>query len=707
MKGIMKIHHLTASIAAVLLSASLFSCSSDDFFGKAETNTDGISFGVSTENGASTRANNSADGYTAARYTLRSDNSADTLCVRAVVTDGIGNDNAGRPATRAAMQKSMYDEFKVVAQYKKADGSINSQLYMNETAKKKSGSLWSPNSTYYWPEKGQLRFFAWAPTDATLDESPINPQENVNMTTLKYTASTDLTKQRDLVAAATDKFSNNSTTCAPVNLQFKHICTAVIIKTGATMTEGTIKSVKITKVRNSGTYDMATSKWALNETTADYTILPNLATTGTTTDGTKLNAEDATFMLLPQTLGADSKLEVIFHDKISGNDRTLSASLEGAEWPMGQTVTYRLSITPEYELKFTSTPAIVDAHYDIIPIKVNTEYVKGNWTIKSNQSWVTIKSALTTYEKSGYWLKATGDYTDYCGSEKVPVERQQTLDKTGNGETTLYLFVEENNSTKNRTVTLTLSINGVDFATADIVQKCPIWQGDIGWEVLEDDETFPFGFKWDRKVTYQKKGFNFISGPIEAWWIKQNFKKQPKDVWEWIASIFVPQTVPYVTVNYNSNGTVTFTVDYSKMDEISAISTDDGLENTWNLYSHVGGTSFEGEKFIAGRGYTVTSQSGSNEIPKVFAALYAIKLNAFDVHKGGEGNKITYAITPEKKDINWYLPASNQFSGAVGLNGKHWSSTGIRDNSNAYTWDASPQSTPRMELHKVRAVRKK
>lgn len=707
MKGIMKIHHLTASIAAVLLSASLFSCSSDDFFGKAETNTDGISFGVSTENGASTRANNSADGYTAARYTLRSDNSADTLCVRAVVTDGIGNDNAARPATRAAMQTSMYDEFKVVAQYKKADGRINSQLYMNETAKK-SGSLWSPNSTYYWPEKGQLRFFAWAPTDATLDESPIYPQENVNMTTLKYTASTDLTKQRDLVAAATGEFSNNSTTGAPVNLQFKHICTAVIIKTDETMAEGTIESVKITKVRNSGTYDMATAAWDLNETTADYTVSPDLATTGATADGTKLNSEDATFMLLPQTLGAGSKLEVEFHDNISGNDRTLSASLSGAKWLMGQTVTYRLSITPEYELKFTSTPKIVDAHYDIIPIKVNTEYVQGNWTIKSNQPWVTIKSALTTYEQSGYWLKATGAYADYCGYEKVPVERQQTLDKTGNGETTLYLFVEENNSTKDRTVRLTLSTNGVDFATADIVQKCPIWKGDIGWEVLEDDETFPFGFKWDRKVTYKKDNLSWAWA--EAWWIKQNFKKQPKDIWEWLRLLIAPKTVPYVTVDYdNSNGTVTFTVDYSKMDEISAISTDDGLENTWNLYSHVGGTSFEGEKFIADRGYTVTSQSGSNEIPKVFAALYAIKLNAFDVHKGKgeEDNQITYAIKPEKKDINWYLPASNQFSGAVGLNGKHWSSTGIQDNSNAYTWDASPQSTPRMDLHKVRAVRKK
>lgn len=702
MKGIMKIHQLTASIAAVLLSASLFSCSSDDFFGKPESgSTNGISFGVSTENSAATRANKTDDGLTVARYTLRSDNSADTLCVRAVVTDGIGN-SANKPATRAAMQTSMYNDFKVVAEIRE-NGNIGGQYFMNETATK-SGNNWVPAHTYYWPGSNrQLRFLAWAPTDA-FQAVPNTP----NATTLQYTTPTEAKNQRDLVAAATDFMESpaNDGTCTPVSLNFKHLCTAVIIKTGEQMTAGNIQSVSLKGIKNSGTYDMVGSEWTLNNSTADFTISPNKETTGATPNGTDLNAGESTFMLLPQKLGADSKLEVVFHDNISGRDRTLTASLNGAEWPMGKTVTYRLSITPEYELKFTSTPDRVDAHYDIIPIKVNTEYVQGNWTIKSNQPWVTIKSALTTYEQSGYWLNATGDYAAYCNSENVPVERQQTLDKTGNGETTLYLFVEENNSTTDRSVTLTLSINGADFATADIVQKCPIWQGDIGWEVLEDTETFPFGFKWDRKVTYQKKGFGFLSGPIEEWWMKQNFKKQPKGFWEWVKSIFAPETVPYVTVNY-SNGTVTFTVDYSKMAEISAISTDDGLENTWNLYSHVGGTSFEGEKFIAGRGYTVTSQSGSNEIPKVFAALYAIKLNAFDVHKGGEGNQTTYAITPEKTDINWYLPASNQFSGEVGLNGKHWSSTGIQDNSNAYTWDGTPQQTPRMELHKVRAVRKR
>ena len=96
MKGIHNIHKMTASIAAVLLSASLFSCSSDDFFGKAE-GTEGISFGVT--DAAETRAANVNDAKTVAHYVLRTDASADTLCVRAIVTDGIGN-NDNKPMTR-------------------------------------------------------------------------------------------------------------------------------------------------------------------------------------------------------------------------------------------------------------------------------------------------------------------------------------------------------------------------------------------------------------------------------------------------------------------------------------------------------------------------------------------------------------------------------------------------------------------------------
>lgn len=705
----MKIHQLTASIAAVLLSASLFSCSSDDFFGKAETNTDGISFGVSTENGASTRANNSADGYTAARYTLRSDNSADTLCVRAVVTDGIGNSNAGRPATRAAMQTSMYNDFKVVAQYKKADGSINSQLYMNETATKKSGSLWSPNSTYYWPEKGQLRFFAWAPTDATLDESPIYPQENVTMTTLKYTASTDLTKQRDLVAAATGEFSNNSTTGAPVNLQFKHICTAVIIKTGETMAEGTIKSVKITKVRNSGTYDMATAAWDLNETTADYTVSPDLATTGTTDDGTKLNAEDATFMLLPQTLGADSKLEVVFHDNISGNDRTLSASLKGAEWPMGQTVTYRLSITPEYELKFVTEPTLQDAHYVIYPIEIkvdptlvdkdkNGKVVGGGWTLKSTSPKVTLCKELTELTSLGYWVEED--------------RGTQTIEGTETGEVTVYAFLEENITDAERDIVLELSPKKYPSATSakfTIKQLCPSWntQG-LGCERFEDGD-YPWGFKWDSsmKITYDmsEAGGTGFWGPFRRWIMKIQIK------------YYGDKYKDYITYTQWLLQLRSVTIDFSKVPNLDvADSPDDGNLNTWELYN------FNGISDVTGLMAQLEEWGGKpdkklEQNPAEYAARMCTMKNKFNKEKiAQEGNNVAYRPVLKRENLVWYLPAKEEFSMVVDndypLNGNYWTSTASEiehDNENSYKYLQNSGSSLNIRTDKfhVRAVRKK
>lgn len=212
--------------------------------------------------------------------------------------------------------------------------------------------------------------------DATFEAVPNTP----NATTLKYTTPTEAKDQHDIVAAATDFINSpaNDGTCTPVSLNFKHLCTAVIIKTGATMTEGIIKSVSITNVKNSGSYDMVSSTWSLTDSKANYTVSPEFATSGSTDNGTDLNAGESTLMLLPQTLGADSKLEVIFHDNISGRDRPLSASLDGAEWLMGKTVTYRLSITPEYELNIDNVSEFVDAHYVIEPIKISLSNLDSN-----------------------------------------------------------------------------------------------------------------------------------------------------------------------------------------------------------------------------------------------------------------------------------------------------------------------------------------
>ena len=706
MKGIMKIHHLTASIAAVLLSASLFSCSSDDFLGKAETNTDGISFGVSTENGASTRANNSADGYTAARYTLRSDNSADTLCVRAVVTDGIGNSNAGRPATRAAMQTSMYNDFKVVAAVKE-NGNVGTQYYMDDVATK-TGTNWVPSKVYYWPGSNrQLRFLAWAPTDASFQSVPNNP----NATTLQYTTPAEAKNQRDIVAAATGFISNpsNDATCTPVGLQFKHLCTAVIIKTGETMTAGTIKSVSLKGVKNSGTYDMVGSVWTLSGNTTDFTISPNQATTSTTPNGTDLNAGESTFMLLPQTLGADSKLEVAFHDNISGRDRILSASLNGAEWPMGKTVTYRLSITPEYELKFVTEPTLQDAHYVIYPIKIKVDptlvdkdkkgkVVGGGWTLKSTSPKVTLCKELTELTSLGYWVEED--------------RGTQTIDGTETGEVTVYAFLEENITDAERDIVLELSPKKYPSATSakfTIKQLCPSWntQG-LGCERFEDGD-YPWGFKWDSsmKITYDmsEAGGTGFWGPLRRWIMKIQIK------------YYGDKYKDYITYTTYWGQLKTLTIDFSKVPNLDvADSPDDGNLNTWELYN------FNGISDVTGLMAQLEEWGGKadkvlEQNPAEYAARMCTMKNKFNKEKiAQEGNNVAYRPVLKRENLVWYLPAKNEFSMVVDndypLNGNYWTSTAseiAHDNENSYKYlnNSGASLNIRTDKFHVRAVRKK
>lgn len=671
MKGIIKIHHLTASIAAVLLSASLFSCSSDDFLGKAETKTEGISFGVSTENGASTRANLSTDGYTAARYTLRADNSDDTLCVRAVVTDGIGNSNADRPATRAAMQTSMYNDFKVVAAVKE-NGNVGTQYYMDDVATK-TGTNWVPSKVYYWPGSNrQLRFLAWAPTDASFQSVPNNP----NATTLQYTTPAEAKNQRDIVAAATGFISNpsNDATCTPVGLQFKHLCTAIIIKTGATMTAGTIKSVSLKGVKNSGTYDMVNSAWTLNNSTADFTIAPNKTTTNTTPNGTNLNAGESTFMLLPQTLGADSKLEVEFHDNISGRDRTLTASLNGAEWPMGKTVTYRLSITPEYELKFVTEPTLQDAHYVIYPIKIKVDptlvdkdkkgkVVGGGWTLKSTSPKVTLCKELTELTSLGYWVEED--------------RGTQTIEGTETGEVTVYAFLEENITDAERDIVLELSPKKYPSATSakfTIKQLCPSWntQG-LGCERFEDGE-YPWGFKWDSsmKITYDMSeagGSDWLK-PLRRWIMKIQIK------------YYGDKYKNYITYTQKYLQLTSVTIDFSKVPNLNvAESPIDGNQNTWDLYN------FSGISDVTGLMAQLEEWGGKadkvlEQNPAEYAARLCTMKNKFNKELIGEdhitGDK-TYRPVLKRENLVWYLPAKEEFSMVVDndypLNGYYWTST--------------------------------
>ena len=691
MKGI-NILNMTAGMAAVLLSVTLFSCSSDVPYEHTDySTTDNICFGIS-DSGNGTRAAAANEAITTDRYVLRSSESSDTLCVRAVVSDGIGK-VAAKHATRASMQTTMYDQFNVVAQLKKSDGNIAPRYYMNEVATKQ-GVVWQPSSSiYYWPDNGSLRFLAWAPIDAELDESPVKPSEDVNKTTIKYTVPAELSKQRDLVAAATGyNASPAGGVCAPVSLQFKHLCTAVVVKTGATMAPGTIKSVTVTNVRNSGTYDMLRSAWTLNDATTSYTVSPNMATGSTTAEGTKLNADDATFMLLPQTLGADSKLEVMFHDNISGRDRLLTASLNGAEWPMGKTVTYRLSITPEYELEFTSEPQVQDAHYVIYPITIKAENLGANgWKLVSNDTRnVTFvenfgNDDIKRLVDNGYWLK------DYCGKSE--------LTSTTRGDIKVYVFIKENITDADRDIKLTLTPADYPNAapvTFDFKQYCPAWNNGIGVERKQETD-YPWGFNWDSsmKITYSMpKGF----------WM---------GIWHALFTIF--GNTKYVTQEgYAWTGTWKVTVDFSKVPKLTtATSATDGLKNTWEIYNFEGISDAETiMRQLESWGGVPDKTLPTN--PTEFAAAACAKKNPFGVTINTKDGQNLYLPTLSQSDLVWYLPAQdeapNMVDGIYPLSGNYWTSTAITDpgtTSYKYTVGASASPEDRNNFIHVRAVRKR
>ena len=221
MKANKNLYRITGKIAALLSCLLLFSCNSDDMLDEIGANgagkyRDNICFGITSDESVQTKGNKPADnGYTSDSFVLRSENSDDTLCVNAIVTDGIeSSDSVKQHAmTRGAAvtQDDFYDKFHVLAYWKK-DGTSTGQFYMNTDVTDKGNNLWSSDRTYIWPGKAHtLTFYAWAPADAGIT-SPSSPES----TTLEYTVPTTVTDQKDVVVATTEEIAGNANTTQPL-----------------------------------------------------------------------------------------------------------------------------------------------------------------------------------------------------------------------------------------------------------------------------------------------------------------------------------------------------------------------------------------------------------------------------------------------------------------------------------------------------------
>ena len=701
MKANKNLYRITGKIAALLSCLLLFSCNSDDMLDEIGANgagkyRDNICFGITSDESVQTKGNKPADnGYTSDSFVLRSENSDDTLCVNAIVTDGIeSSDSVKQHAmTRGAAvtQDDFYDKFHVLAYWKK-DGTSTGQFYMNTDVTDKGNNLWSSDRTYIWPGKAHtLTFYAWAPADAGIT-SPSSPES----TTLEYTVPTTVTDQKDVVVATTEEIAGNANTTQP--LAFRHICTAVKFKVGDQMQAGTIKKITISGVHNSGAYDMASDSWQLGSNTTGFSIEQDIEMTGNES-GSMITDGENTFMMLPQELPAGAKVEIIFHDSQAGTDRTFSASIGGMTWPQGKTVTYTLSITPTYELEFISEPELQDAHYIIYPIHIKANDVPGGWTITSSDPYnVTLRTDLTILTRRGFWIE------EDKGTASVSSTAQ-------GDDITIYAFLTENAGEENRKITLEMRpTNQPDAApqTFTIEQLCPSWNGNLGCERIEEyDEGFtgyPWGFKWPEgmKITYNMRNAglgdlikNALLNAYLSWFTDYN-DFITKDTWL--------LSITSVTINFDAVPQVRV-----------ATSESDGAKNTSELYNYNGINDVSTlMSVLEDWGGTTTDVLPVN--PEAFAARACAMKNKFHKTIEEHGGQTIEIPVLEEEDLVWYLPARNQAPDMKDeqypLQGEYWTSTNADvegDNEEAYKYivgGATVLEQRDVNLH-VRAVRSK
>lgn len=690
---------MAGGMATMLLCTLLFSCNNEDFLesGNPEKACDNICFGISSDKNVQTRgyAGSDDEGYTADRFVLRSDDSADTLCVRAIVSEGINVSGfEGEQAlTRATPvgKDNFYNKFHVLAYWSK-NGAPVDQFYMNTNASNVAasvgtGAIWSTEQIYYWPGADHsFQFYAWAPTDAGGLTTPSSPQEK----SLAYTVPEAAADQKDIVVATTDEIQGDNNAAVP--LTFKHICTAVRFAVGSQMQPGQIKSVALKGVKNAGTYDMAADNWSLGDATVNFSQTLNKETTGTEANGDAITTSEGTFMMLPQTLPAGATVEVVFVNA-NNEDRTLTASIGNTEWKMGTTVTYKLSITPEYELEFVSQPEMQDAHYVIYPITIKSgdKLPAGGWTLTSNDAAnVTfvekdkfVNNDVQALVDAGYWLDG------YNGTS--------TLTSTTTGEVQVYVFLKENATEADRNITLSLkpaAQGNYEAKEFSFTQYCPAWNNGIGVERIQDGD-YPWGFSWDSnmKITYNLgRGL----GPI-------------------LASLYIKIFVNYSYVTSNWGGVLTdfkVTIDFSKVGTLTtATDLNDGNKNTWELYS------FNGLNDASALMAQIESWGGVPDKtlpanPSEFAARACAMKNKYSVQTETDitGNTV-YLPVLDQANMVWYLPAQNEAANMNdNLSGDYWTSTAITDPGTTaykYTVGGSTSQEDRYSAIHVRAVRQK
>ena len=327
--------------AILLASAMSFtSCADDDIIDSSQLTTGkGICFNIANDNEA--WQPDSRTSKAESTTTFHSENPDDGFSITATTTNGIRSFVNTKPQSRGTQTKEPGNDwsYKVGAYYYTNANAAPTDFFSENTSGGLTfGSAGVGTSSYYWPQNGNISFFAVAPA---IENFNVPTAENIDAPTLTYTIPSDVSQQKDIMVAQTAAIN---TPTAPVGLQFQHLLAAVQFKVG-TMQFIKINSLKVVGVRG-GTISFTNNNgvWtpSLNAaTTTEYDLSSLITDTSGLTTGDEITSNDNSSIMLiaPQTLPEGAKIVVNYTETITDLTYTKEATLSG-EWVAGKTTTY-------------------------------------------------------------------------------------------------------------------------------------------------------------------------------------------------------------------------------------------------------------------------------------------------------------------------------------------------------------------------------
>ena len=244
-----------------------------------------------------------------------------------------GTDGA---TTRTA---SAYDgaTFHVLADHTTDNPATNESswtAYMPDQTATKSGSEWKTSTSYYLPNSGTLRFYAYA--------GGLSPNSRSAGSAPTFTISDQETIKTDLLTYTTDVAYNAS---GAVPIQFNHTMSAVWFSIKSGSMAGTVGNITIPAVSNSGTYTIggAGTGWSSLGSSTDYVVAYS-----------SHDSNSELLLLIPQNLSGQTV--TIQFTPTGGSQTNLRATLPTLNLQPGYRYELQLEIRTEVKITNTISP---------------------------------------------------------------------------------------------------------------------------------------------------------------------------------------------------------------------------------------------------------------------------------------------------------------------------------------------------------------